>query len=54
MARSFGDIHMKNSEFGGKEGVLSSKPDISVYKITPNTDYFFLGCDGIFDVCDSI
>ena len=53
VARSFGDVHIKLEELGGKKGVLSSKPDISVYKITKDTDYFFLGCDGIFDVCSS-
>lgn len=49
VSRSFGDITAKDPQFGGNPGVLIAKPDISVYKIEPDTDFIILCCDGVFD-----
>ena len=53
VSRSFGDIMIKKNKFGGKKGCLIAIPEIFVYKIGKNTDFLFLGCDGIFDKVDN-
>lgn len=50
MSRSFGDISAKDPLLGGKKGVLIADAEITIYKISKNTDFLFMGCDGIFDV----
>lgn len=49
VSRSFGDAEAKLKELGGKPEVLSSIPEIKVYKLHPEFDFIVLGCDGIFD-----
>lgn len=49
VSRSFGDAEAKLVEFGGKPEVLSSIPDIKVFKLLPEHDFIVLACDGIFD-----
>lgn len=49
VSRCFGDAEAKLEEFGGKPEVLSSIPEIKVYKLHPEYDFIVLGCDGIFD-----
>jgi serine/threonine protein phosphatase PrpC len=49
VSRTIGDIHAKLEQFGGKEGVIISEPEITIIKITEDCDFMILGCDGIFD-----
>lgn len=50
VSRSFGDVEAKLEQFGGLPDVLIATPEISSFKITNETDFLFLGCDGIFDL----
>ena len=51
VSRAFGDYYAKDIRFGGNPKVLISTPDVFLYKINDmRTDFFFLGCDGIFDM----
>jgi protein phosphatase 2C family protein 2/3 len=43
LSRSFGDIESKNPIFGGKEGVITSEPDITDFPIE-DMDFALLGC----------
>lgn len=49
VSRSFGDVMVKEEDLGGKSGVLVADPEVFVYRIRKDTDFLFLGCDGIFD-----
>lgn len=50
VTRTFGDIEAKYSEFGGKEGVVVSEPDITEIKNGgQDLDFIIIGSDGIFD-----
>ncbi len=49
VSRSFGDVEAKLEAAGGKPNVLSYLPEVSCFKIKPDTDFILLGCDGIFD-----
>lgn len=50
VSRAFGDFYAKDVRFGGNPKVLIYTPDVFLYKINDmRTDFFFLGCDGIFD-----
>lgn len=44
-----GDIEAKSEKFGGNPKVVIADVEIKVYQITPEDDFLFLGCDGIFD-----
>lgn len=50
VSRSFGDVEAKIQRFGGLENVLIATPEITIFKINEETDFLFLGCDGIFDL----
>lgn len=50
VSRTFGDIEAKIPKFGGIKNVLSALPEISSFKITEESDFLFLACDGIFDI----
>jgi protein phosphatase 2C family protein 2/3 len=52
VSRSFGDASAKLKEFQGNNKVLIAEPEISMYKPS-NTDFYIIGCDGIFDVLSS-
>ena len=49
VSRSFGDVMAKESQLGGNPNVLIARPDLYHLKIQPTTEYFFVGCDGIYD-----
>ena len=49
VSRTFGDLHSKIEELGGKPGVVSSVPEIISFKILPNYDYIVIGSDGLYD-----
>ena len=53
VSRSFGDAKAKLVEFGGMPEVLSSVPDVKVFKVLPDHDFIVIGCDGIFDKLSS-
>ena len=54
VARSFGDIEAKLPAYGGNPKVLTAEPDIQVIDIEDGeTDFIFLGCDGIFEKLSS-
>eukprot|EP00828_Plagiopyla_frontata_P038238 TRINITY_DN5015_c0_g1_i1.p1 TRINITY_DN5015_c0_g1~~TRINITY_DN5015_c0_g1_i1.p1 ORF type:complete len:237 (+),score=24.71 TRINITY_DN5015_c0_g1_i1:562-1272(+) len=49
VSRTFGDIESKISVFGGKANVIISTPEILHFPYSSDTDFIFLGCDGMFD-----
>ena len=50
MTRTFGDIEAKHNEFGGKEGIVVSEPDITEIKNGgEDIDFILIGSDGVFD-----
>ena len=49
VSRTFGDMEAKVANFGGKPGVVIAAQDISIVNIKDQSDFIFLGCDGIFD-----
>ena len=50
VSRAFGDINVKNEEFGGKKNVLIAIPDITKISLSDNKiDFLIMGCDGIFE-----
>lgn len=50
VSRSFGDIEAKIPRFGGLPNVLISTPEVFSFKVTEETDFLFLACDGVFDL----
>ena len=50
VSRTFGDIEAKLTKFGGLPNVITAIPELFSFKITAETDFIFLGCDGIFDL----
>ena len=49
VSRTFGDLEAKHPEVGGMPGVVVCDPDVFHIPYTPDLDFLFLGCDGIFD-----
>ena len=50
VSRAFGDVNVKNEEFGGKKNVLIAIPDITKISLSENKiDFLIMGCDGIFE-----
>ncbi len=49
VSRTFGDVEAKIPKYGGIPGVIVATPEIRSFKITNDTDFLVLGCDGIFD-----
>jgi len=50
VCRTFGDIEAKIPQLLGNPKVVIAEPDVSWFKIDPNShDFIVLGCDGIFD-----
>ncbi|CDW85415.1 protein phosphatase 2c containing protein [Stylonychia lemnae] len=50
VTRTFGDIEAKFAEFGGKEGIVVSEPDITEIKNGGDeVDFILIGSDGVFD-----
>jgi len=51
LSRALGDLQYKtNSRFGPEGQIISGSPDYVAVDLTPEDDFIFLGCDGIFDV----
>jgi len=48
VSRGFGDLPYKNSETL-KEKFVTVEPDIKTFKITKETKFFLLACDGLWD-----
>ncbi|CAD8197002.1 unnamed protein product [Paramecium octaurelia] len=49
VSRAFGDIEAKLEQFGGNQKVVIAQPDIQIFRITQDSDFIVIGCDGIFD-----
>jgi protein phosphatase 2C family protein 2/3 len=49
VSRTFGDIEAKRAKYGGNPNVIVVDPEIRVFKLKPNFDFFMIGCDGIFE-----
>jgi serine/threonine protein phosphatase PrpC len=49
VSRTFGDIEAKRVRYGGNPNVIVCDPEIRVFKLQPNFDFFMIGCDGIFE-----
>jgi len=48
VSRGFGDLSFKNQETFG-EKFVSAEPEVRVFKITDQTSFFILACDGLWD-----
>lgn len=53
VSRTIGDVQYKRNNLGGKSGVLSSTPEIFHYKLSNQSDFMLICCDGIFDKLSS-
>jgi protein phosphatase 2C family protein 2/3 len=55
VSRTFGDIEAKHPQFGGKEGVVSCRPDVFSFTEAEvdGMDFMVLGSDGVFDKLSS-
>jgi len=53
VSRTFGDIEAKRVRYGGNPNVVVCDPEIRVFKLQPNFDFFMIGCDGIFERLDN-
>ena len=49
VSRTFGDIEAKMAKYGGNPKVVIAEPEIDMFEIDHSTDFFVLGCDGIYD-----
>lgn len=49
VSRTFGDIEAKRPRYGGNPNVIICDPEIRVFKLKDNFDFFLIGCDGIFE-----
>lgn len=49
VSRTFGDIEAKRPRYGGNPNVVVCEPEITVFKLKDNFDFFMIGCDGIFE-----
>ena len=53
VSRTFGDIEAKKQKYGGNPNVIVCDPEIRSFKLKNNFDFFFIGCDGIFERLDN-
>jgi serine/threonine protein phosphatase PrpC len=53
VSRTFGDIEAKRAKYGGNANVIVCEPEIKVFKLKENFDFFLIGCDGIFERLDN-
>lgn len=54
LSRALGDLKYKRNPTYGPEGqIISATPDITAINLTPEDDFIFLACDGIWDVLTS-
>lgn len=49
VSRSIGDMGSKLPQFGGKEKVIISVPEVTTIKLDESADFIILGSDGVFD-----
>lgn len=49
VSRAFGNLEAKLPELGGNNRVLIAEPEIVSFKLNEESDFIFLGSDGIFD-----
>lgn len=49
VSRTFGDAYAKLESLGGKQGVISSEPDVTCFDLAEDLDFLVIGSDGIFD-----
>jgi len=49
VSRAFGDLHAKTPKFGGKQSVIISDPEIIKFPLENNSDFIFMGSDGVYD-----
>jgi len=51
LSRALGDFHYKAREdLAASQQKVSSMPDINILQVTPEDEFLFLGCDGIFEL----
>jgi len=53
VSRTFGDIEAKRAKYGGNANVIVCDPEIKIFKLKDNFDFFLVGCDGIFERMDN-
>ena len=50
LSRSLGDLEYKrDKKLPPEQQMISAVPDVKVYKITPDTEFLILACDGLWD-----
>ncbi|CAJ1434115.1 unnamed protein product [Effrenium voratum] len=54
LSRALGDFHYKSrSDLAPSEQKVSIEPDVQVLEVTPEDEFLFLGCDGVFELHSS-
>merc|ERR1719343_1945609 len=53
VSRAFGNEDYKAANLPGGESLVIAEPEIRVEQITPQDDFLFMACDGLFDVFSS-
>lgn len=50
LSRSLGDLKYKqNKDVAQAAQIITAEPDVRAFDVTPADEFFFLGCDGIWD-----
>ena len=49
VSRTIGDVEAKYAQYNGNPNVVVARPDIFEQVITKDSDFLFIGCDGMFD-----
>eukprot|EP00948_MAST-09A_sp_MAST-9A-sp1_P003370 g3370.t1 len=51
LSRSIGDLKYKQtSHMGVAHQMITAQPDVRVFNITPEDDFFIIACDGVWDI----
>ena len=53
VSRTFGDIEAKRAKYGGNANEIVCDPEVKIFKLKDNFDFFLIGCDGIFERLDN-
>jgi serine/threonine protein phosphatase PrpC len=53
LSRAIGDFEFKNKALKPEQQMVSPCPEFIIEKISPNTEYVVIACDGIWDVMSS-
>ena len=49
ISRTFGDIHAKLQQYGGKPGVVIATPEVKIFRVQNECDFIVIATDGVYD-----